>query len=223
MTSSSRPSEPRSSSSGTPRARRRPLTTSAEAIDGDAAENRADADGVTPVKKRTRRGSRGGRRRRKPAGAATGADGATELGEDGELGRRTGQRRRSGVGDRGVDRRFRRTPTSARPREARTDAEHHAFTFPAIRRRRRLARARRGSRLERAPTIDRVERRRSATSTETDASDVALPKAQRPTVTRLPSSSARPAAGAEAARTTARSPQRRETRSRPERASRMGP
>ena len=38
------------------------------------------ADGVTPAKKRTRRGSRGGRRRRKPAGAGVAADGAVEDG-----------------------------------------------------------------------------------------------------------------------------------------------
>jgi len=58
---------------------------SEEAADGNVAESRTGTDGVTPAKKRTRRGSRGGRRRRKPAGAAAGVEGATVLGEDGEL------------------------------------------------------------------------------------------------------------------------------------------
>jgi ribonuclease G len=42
----------------------------------DASAGETSADGATPVKKRTRRGSRGGRRRRKPAaaGAATGGE-----------------------------------------------------------------------------------------------------------------------------------------------------
>jgi hypothetical protein len=55
--------------------------------DVDADDDSADieagepgADGVTPAKKRTRRGSRGGRRRRKPAGAGVAADGAVEDG-----------------------------------------------------------------------------------------------------------------------------------------------
>ena len=51
--------------------------------DEDSAEIEAGepgADGVTPAKKRTRRGSRGGRRRRKPAGAGVAADGAVEDG-----------------------------------------------------------------------------------------------------------------------------------------------
>ncbi|MCY7304270.1 MAG: Rne/Rng family ribonuclease [Thermoleophilia bacterium] len=58
---------------------------SLEATDDDVVEDGADTDGVTPVKKRTRRGSRGGRRRRKPAGAAAGVEGAAEPGEDAEL------------------------------------------------------------------------------------------------------------------------------------------
>jgi len=58
---------------------------SEETADGALAEDGADTDGVTPVKKRTRRGSRGGRRRRKPADASAGVEGAIELDEDGEL------------------------------------------------------------------------------------------------------------------------------------------
>ena len=52
----------------------------ADGGDSDASAADPAADGVTPAKKRTRRGSRGGRRRRKPAGAGaaagTGVEGA---------------------------------------------------------------------------------------------------------------------------------------------------
>ena len=52
-------------------------------LDGGAVDA-AGTDGVTPVKKRTRRGSRGGRRRRKPSGSAAGVEGAPEPGNDAE-------------------------------------------------------------------------------------------------------------------------------------------
>ena len=56
----------------------------ADPADGVAAidEAQPEADGTTPAKKRTRRGSRGGRRRRKPAGE--GAAGTAESAVDGE-------------------------------------------------------------------------------------------------------------------------------------------
>ena len=51
-----------------------------DVADAEAEAGEPGADGVTPAKKRTRRGSRGGRRRRKPAGAGVAADGAAEDG-----------------------------------------------------------------------------------------------------------------------------------------------
>jgi ribonuclease G len=51
-----------------------------DVADADAEAGEPGADGVTPAKKRTRRGSRGGRRRRKPAGAGVAADAADEDG-----------------------------------------------------------------------------------------------------------------------------------------------
>ncbi len=59
-----------------------------EADDDDESDGESDGeagepgpDGVTPAKKRTRRGSRGGRRRRKPAGAGAGAEAADDAAE----------------------------------------------------------------------------------------------------------------------------------------------